>query len=121
MKCKCIHCKKEFDQSKGKFIAVKITQDVTFDKMPHFFICNECFKKVNDQPSYSMGCKLEKPKVLADLGNGLERLISQCQGYIEEIDTGGRVDEDTEHYIFEAAMECFFGKDVWKWINSKSR
>lgn len=29
-------------------------------------------------------------------------------------------DEDMPHYIYEAAMEVFYGKDVWKFINART-
>lgn len=40
-----------------------------------------------------------------------------CQNYIDELAAGCRPDDDCEHYVFEAAIECCFGKDVWNWIN----
>ena len=42
-----------------------------------------------------------------------------CQSYVDDLEKDGYVDEDHSHYIFETAMTCIFGKDVWKWINSK--
>lgn len=47
------------------------------------------------------------------------RLRNICQAYIDELDEKGWADDDTTHYIFEAAMEAVFGKDVWIWVNSK--
>lgn len=59
----------------------------------------------------------EKPKLLEK--PDLIQLISTCQGYIDEADKEGRVDEDMTQYIFEAAMQALYGKDVFKWINKK--
>ena len=28
-------------------------------------------------------------------------------------------DSDEEHYLYEELLEAFYGKDVWKYINSK--
>lgn len=43
----------------------------------------------------------------------------QCIGYIQAIAVDGYVDEDLEHYIFEAAINAVYGEDVWKWVNKK--
>lgn len=40
--------------------------------------------------------------------------------YISQLDAQGWVDDDLQHYIFEAAMESVYGDDVWKFINSRS-
>ena len=48
-----------------------------------------------------------------------ESLRELCQGYIDDLDKTGFIDEDHSNYIFEAAMTAFFGQDVWKWINAK--
>ena len=29
-------------------------------------------------------------------------------------------DEDMPHYIYETAMEAFYGKDVWKFVNART-
>jgi len=29
-------------------------------------------------------------------------------------------DEDMPHYIYESAMEAFYGKDVWKFVNARA-
>ncbi|MEK6881970.1 MAG: hypothetical protein AABY22_20295 [Nanoarchaeota archaeon] len=47
-----------------------------------------------------------------------EPLIELCEDYIRQLEEEKYVDEDTEHYIFEVAMEAVFGKEVWKWINN---
>jgi hypothetical protein len=31
----------------------------------------------------------------------------------------GTRDEDMPHYIYEAAIEAFYGKDAWKFINAR--
>lgn len=41
-----------------------------------------------------------------------------CQNYINELAEEGYADKDYDHYIYETAIECIFGKDVWQWINS---
>lgn len=59
----------------------------------------------------------EKPKQL-EIAN-LDSLRKICQEYIDELDSKEFVDEDYDNYIYEVALECIFGKDVWKWINKK--
>lgn len=61
---------------------------------------------------------MEKPKQLETID--LEALKEVCNDYINFIDSEDyHEDNDFDHYIFEAAMETVFGKDVWKYINSK--
>jgi len=44
-----------------------------------------------------------------------------CKGYIEDLHTKGYTHTDDKQYIFEAAMNAVFGKNVWQWINAKQR
>lgn len=48
------------------------------------------------------------------------RVKQLCSAEIDTRAAGGRVKDDADHYIYEAAMEAVFGKDVWAWINSNS-
>lgn len=54
-----------------------------------------------------------KPLEKADLSI----LKTLCREYVET--DPDELDDDLEHYIFEAAIETIYGKDVWKFINSK--
>lgn len=45
-------------------------------------------------------------------------LIKICQDYINDLAREGYADDDYDHYIYETAIECVFGEDVWSWINS---
>lgn len=36
------------------------------------------------------------------------------------IDNEGYSGKDFEHYVFEAAMEAFYGHDIWKWWNKNA-
>lgn len=58
---------------------------------------------------------MSKPKLLTT--PKLDGLRSVCEAYLKEIEDGEE-DTDTKHYIFEAAMEAFYGKGVWDYINS---
>lgn len=63
--------------------------------------------------------KLDKPEPVEK--PSLVQLCRLCREYIDELDEKGYVDDDMNHYIFEAAMEACFGKDVWNYINARSR
>lgn len=43
-------------------------------------------------------------------------LVKTCELVLDDIVKQG-YSKDGSHYIYEAAMECIYGKDCWKWIN----
>lgn len=47
----------------------------------------------------------------------IEPLKIICQNYLNALANEGYAGEDFDHYIFETAMECIFGKDVWRFVN----
>ena len=63
----------------------------------------------------------EKPLPLPMIDQDFTQVIKLCESYINDLDKDGWVDEDMDHYIFEAAMEAVYGKSVWEWINKKLR
>ena len=80
---------------------------------------------MNDLKSYSDGDlkkELERrekernnvpsPKLNPDFSD----VVDAAKSYIVEVQAGV-VDDDTEHYIFEAVMEAVYGEKVWDWIN----
>lgn len=58
---------------------------------------------------------IDPPKQLSSID--VEPLKKICQDYINALANDGYADEDFDHYIFETAMECIFGKDVWRFVN----
>jgi len=48
-------------------------------------------------------------------------VIEGCAAYLEELRTQGVADEDSDHWIFEAAMQAVYGPDCWKVINAYTR
>lgn len=46
-------------------------------------------------------------------------VIGLCNTYVNMLHDRGHVDDDMAHYIYEAAVEAVFGKDVWPWIRDK--
>lgn len=59
-----------------------------------------------------------KPKVLPK--PNFDPLIKLCQKYLDD-SYSDDPDEGMEHYIFEAAMQCVFGNDVFKAIDAFGR
>lgn len=49
-----------------------------------------------------------------------EPLKEMCVDVMNEIATDG-YSKDHKQYIFECAVECVFGKDVWKWYGKNIR
>lgn len=45
-------------------------------------------------------------------------LIDQAKEAIQEIVDCGHTSDDLDHYMFEIAMECIFGQNIWDWWNS---
>lgn len=48
-------------------------------------------------------------------------LIEMAKSHIQEIHETGLTDEDADHWFYEEAMNCIYGKNVWKWINKNSK
>ena len=61
--------------------------------------------------------KTEKPKQL--VSQDFSKLKEICQDYIDDLANKGYVDEDHPYDIFETAMNCIFGSDVWQWVNRR--
>jgi hypothetical protein len=60
---------------------------------------------------------MEKPKMLQyPLDKDLKQ---QVEDYVEEKHCKHE-DCDCRHYIYEAAIEAYYGKGIWKWLNSKN-
>lgn len=48
----------------------------------------------------------------------LEQLLNEGLTNLETND--GHPGKDFEHYVFEAAMEAFYGPDIWIWWNARA-
>ena len=59
--------------------------------------------------------KERKPKLIVD--PDIHKLGNICEEYIDTVGTED-FDDDLEHYIFEEAMETFYGKSIWDYINN---
>ena len=49
----------------------------------------------------------------------LAPLQQTCQEYINLLSAGGHDSPDLREDIFEVAVEMFFGKSVWEWIEGQ--
>lgn len=56
---------------------------------------------------------------LADASDPIIKLKSLVDEYVQSIRETGRPPKDAEEYILEAAVEMFYGMNIWKEINSK--
>jgi len=56
------------------------------------------------------------PLKLADFSKLQKQVIDVVQGVVRD----GHPSKDFQHYIYEAAMEAVYGKDIWEWWNQHS-
>ena len=61
---------------------------------------------------------LTKPQMRVWTSVDTNKLKELCQDYIDSLAGDCRF-KDPEHIICEAAIELFFGEDVWGWINER--
>ena len=65
--------------------------------------------------------KIEARKKPQQVGKyNLMPLRKHCQNHIDSLEAGTARDDD-EHYIYEVAMITVFGKNVFDWINQRTR
>ena len=48
----------------------------------------------------------------------VSELCKLCEEYLTQCEREGYVDDDLRRYIFEEALEMFYGGDVWKYVNA---
>lgn len=61
-----------------------------------------------------------RPKFASLTTDRMEALRTLCETYLQEVENG-ESDTDTEHFIFEAAMELVYSESVWNWINKERK
>lgn len=67
----------------------------------------------------AVGSISNAPQVLPDDERNPQDLISVVQEYVEYIEKNKYEMKDGDHWIFEAAIEYVYGKEIWKWIGGK--
>ena len=55
-----------------------------------------------------------KPRPL--ISPNFSELVRACSDYIDILEKQGET-SDSQHFIFEEAMNAVYGEDVWDWIN----
>ena len=75
--------------------------------------CDKCNQKFSLDESGDESTKIKKPTLVENLKLG--NLKETCQAYLDNPEPDG----DFEHYIFEEAMQAFFGRDVFDYINGR--
>lgn len=55
-----------------------------------------------------------RPKPRQDIK--FEDLIGTCEAILQDIVKRG-YSKDAADYIYESAMSCIYGPDIWEWIN----
>jgi Fe-S cluster assembly iron-binding protein IscA len=62
--------------------------------------------------------EINKPKFIEDYD--CSKLIETCKEYIDQINNRDYVTEDNDIrlFVFEDAMNCFYGKNIWEWIKN---
>ncbi len=46
-------------------------------------------------------------------------LVRLCKEYIDVLSHWEMPDDDFDHLVFECAMGCIYGQDVWHWVNDR--
>ena len=49
----------------------------------------------------------------------LRETVIEYMNAVESVESGGYIDEDFIHYVFEEAVGAFYGEDVWKYVNER--
>ena len=62
---------------------------------------------------------LTKPEPVVFANTDIFKLQKLCASEIESY-ASGKYFKDAEQNIYEVALELFYGKDVWDWINKRS-
>lgn len=63
---------------------------------------------------------IKVPELLSDEKLNLQGLKESCEDYVNKVIKNKEYpeDNDDEHFIFEAAIETFYGKDIFKSLNA---
>jgi len=81
------------------------------------FLCESCHKQFETITEADQCCGRSIPSMMS--APQLDSLEEQLAYYIKSVAEKGEVPKDADHYIFEAAVEAFYGKNIFHWINTK--
>jgi hypothetical protein len=66
-------------------------------------------------PEIASKPKLPEPLANPDFGP----LEVELESGLQYMDEKGREPKDFSHIVFERALTCLYGKDIWKWYNER--
>lgn len=78
--------------------------------------CDGCGKPHMTREQAAECCPSSVPTMMVT--PDIERLKLTLKHYITDL-AEGNGHEDDDHAIFEVAVEAFYGKNVWDWINKQ--
>ncbi len=79
-------------------------------------------EKVEETEIQEVDFEYPKPEMIPLGDTDLTTLQEICQNYIDYVDSPEyHEDNDFKQYIFETAIETFFGKDAWDFINNRRK
>lgn len=61
--------------------------------------------------------KSERPRPLQN--PDWDRLIAQCEDYMDFLYHHSYEEKDSDHYLYEAVLSTVYGRTVWIWINKR--
>ena len=63
---------------------------------------------------------MNKPQQKQEIN--IDELKAECQEYMDRLEKGMSEDAQSKypHWIFEKAIEAFYGEEVWDWVIEKS-
>jgi len=86
--------------------------------MPIFYTVEELEAMLKRKKKESMPKRRTDAEILKDLPMFVERLDTHLLSFIEgDYDE----DDDTDHHVYEKAMEFIYGKEIFNWINAQLR
>lgn len=79
-----------------------------------------CLGRILERVKGEKGKTMKIPEPLPS--PDFSELIKLCQEHIDFLASDDYyADNDNKQYIYEAAIEAVFGKNVWKWINRRMK
>lgn len=66
-----------------------------------------------------VGYVTDRLEPLPEDKRNIEPLFMTVNDFLDNISEGGYEDKNFKHYIYERALEYFYGKDVWAWLQKQ--
>ena len=85
------------------------------------FICSKCHEELESEEVKAHVCDKSFNKPVMIESPNLDALKKICSDFLNDVENEDYLDEGYYYYIFETAIETFYGKEVWNFINSKRK